>query len=178
MWDLPRPGLEPLSLHWQADSRPLRHQGSPMKFLYYLTIHSTTQWTGLFPTTPQRRDCPLFDVTWESNLTFKVTEVKFTQFYELKWHHSEFVLYVAELKYSKILKWVRLIFSCLLSLHWEPLSPFLVAVLRLKGHCISWWSRYLSASQIPIFYFCFAEKSSLLLENSLRKIIKGNLTLK
>lgn len=99
-----------------------------MKFLYYLTIQSTTQWTGLFPTTPQRRNCPLFDVTWESNLTFKVTEFKFTQFYELKWHHSEFVLWVAELKYIKILKWMRLIFSCLLSLHWEPLSPFLVAV--------------------------------------------------
>ena len=29
MWDLPRPGLEPVSLHWQADSQPLRHQGSP-----------------------------------------------------------------------------------------------------------------------------------------------------
>ena len=29
MWDLPRPGLEPVSLHWQADSQPLCHQGSP-----------------------------------------------------------------------------------------------------------------------------------------------------
>ena len=29
MWELPRPGLEPVSLHWQADSQPLRHQGSP-----------------------------------------------------------------------------------------------------------------------------------------------------
>ena len=28
-WDLPRPGVEPVSLHWQADSQPLRHQGSP-----------------------------------------------------------------------------------------------------------------------------------------------------
>ena len=28
-WDLPRPGFEPVSLHWQADSQPLRHQGSP-----------------------------------------------------------------------------------------------------------------------------------------------------
>ena len=33
MWDLPRPGLEPCPLHWQADSQPLRHQGSPHKFL-------------------------------------------------------------------------------------------------------------------------------------------------
>ena len=32
MWDLPRPGLEPVSLHWQADSQPLRHQGSPFTY--------------------------------------------------------------------------------------------------------------------------------------------------
>ena len=29
MWDPPGPGLEPCSLHGQADSQPLRHQGSP-----------------------------------------------------------------------------------------------------------------------------------------------------
>ena len=29
MWDLPRPGLKPCPLHWQADSQLLRHQGSP-----------------------------------------------------------------------------------------------------------------------------------------------------
>ena len=34
MWDLPRPGLEPRPLHWQADSQPLRHQGSPHCVLY------------------------------------------------------------------------------------------------------------------------------------------------
>ena len=33
MWDPPRPGLEPVSLHWQADSQPLRHQGSPVNEL-------------------------------------------------------------------------------------------------------------------------------------------------
>ena len=32
MWDLPRPGLEPCPLHWQADSQPLRHQGSPIHY--------------------------------------------------------------------------------------------------------------------------------------------------
>ena len=31
MWDLPRPGLNPCHLYWQADSQPLRHQGSPKK---------------------------------------------------------------------------------------------------------------------------------------------------
>ena len=29
MWDLPRLGTEPILLHWQADSYPLYHQGSP-----------------------------------------------------------------------------------------------------------------------------------------------------
>ena len=29
MWDLPRQGSNPCPLHWQADSQPLRHQGSP-----------------------------------------------------------------------------------------------------------------------------------------------------
>ena len=33
MWDLPRPGLEPCPLHWQADSQPLHHQGSPLTFI-------------------------------------------------------------------------------------------------------------------------------------------------
>ena len=36
MWDLLRPGLEPVSLHWQADSQPLRHQGSPMITLFLI----------------------------------------------------------------------------------------------------------------------------------------------
>ena len=29
MWELPRPGMELCLLHWQADSLPLSHQGSP-----------------------------------------------------------------------------------------------------------------------------------------------------
>ena len=35
MWDLPKPGLEPVSPHWQADSQPLHHQGSPY-FHYFI----------------------------------------------------------------------------------------------------------------------------------------------
>ena len=40
MWDLPRPGLKPVSLHWQVDSQPLRQQGDPhCGFdLHFLTI--------------------------------------------------------------------------------------------------------------------------------------------
>ena len=34
MWDPPRPGLEPVSRHRQADSQPLRHQGSPHYLLF------------------------------------------------------------------------------------------------------------------------------------------------
>ena len=38
MWDLPRPGLEPVSPALAADSQPLRHQGSPL--IISLIIHS------------------------------------------------------------------------------------------------------------------------------------------
>ena len=33
-WDLPGPEIEALSLHWQADSYPLYHRGSPHYFLF------------------------------------------------------------------------------------------------------------------------------------------------
>ena len=33
MWDLPRSGTEPVPLHWQVDSEPLDHQGSPSLYL-------------------------------------------------------------------------------------------------------------------------------------------------
>ena len=29
MWSLPRPGSSPCPLHWQVDSQPLDHEGSP-----------------------------------------------------------------------------------------------------------------------------------------------------
>ena len=29
-WDLPDPGIKPMSSAWQADSLPLSHQGSPL----------------------------------------------------------------------------------------------------------------------------------------------------
>ena len=39
MWNLPRPGIEPVSLHWQANSYLLHHQGSPSS-LFSLAISS------------------------------------------------------------------------------------------------------------------------------------------
>ena len=40
MWNLPRPGIELMSLHWQADSYPLDHQGSPyFIFVYFIFIY-------------------------------------------------------------------------------------------------------------------------------------------
>ena len=33
---LPDQGSNPCRLHWQADSQPLRHQGSPASFLFFL----------------------------------------------------------------------------------------------------------------------------------------------
>ena len=38
MWDLPRPGLEPVPLHCQADSQPLCHQGSPNLYIFMSKI--------------------------------------------------------------------------------------------------------------------------------------------
>ena len=38
MWDPPRPGLEPCTLHWQADSQPLHHQGSPRLMNLKMTV--------------------------------------------------------------------------------------------------------------------------------------------
>ena len=35
MWDLPRPGIEPMSLHRQVDSLPLDHQGSPKDKIFF-----------------------------------------------------------------------------------------------------------------------------------------------
>ena len=31
--DIPRPGTEPMSPAWQADSLPLSHQGSPISYI-------------------------------------------------------------------------------------------------------------------------------------------------
>ena len=40
IWDPPRPGPEPVPLHWQADSQPLRHQGSPcISYFYGVPMH-------------------------------------------------------------------------------------------------------------------------------------------
>lgn len=33
-WDLPGPGIRPVCPHWQANSLPLEHQGSPASFLF------------------------------------------------------------------------------------------------------------------------------------------------
>ena len=35
MWVFPDQGSNPCPLHWQADSQPLRHQGSPIVFLFF-----------------------------------------------------------------------------------------------------------------------------------------------
>ena len=36
---LPDQGSNPCPLHWQADSQPLRHQGSPKKHSYIICVH-------------------------------------------------------------------------------------------------------------------------------------------
>ena len=39
MWDPPRPGLEHVASHWQADSQPLCHQGSPVIYFIYRSVY-------------------------------------------------------------------------------------------------------------------------------------------
>ena len=47
-WDLPRPGLEPVSPALAADSQPLRHQGSP-SFGVFLFSEELVTCDSLFP---------------------------------------------------------------------------------------------------------------------------------
>ena len=42
MWDRPGPGMEACPLHWQADSQPLDHQGSPPYSLLSTSVSSDT----------------------------------------------------------------------------------------------------------------------------------------
>ena len=35
---VPRPGIEPASLHWKVDSLPLDHQGSPLLLKFYYSF--------------------------------------------------------------------------------------------------------------------------------------------
>ena len=50
MWNLPRLGMNPSPLHWQADSSPLHHQGSPLLFiLFFLGTLSSLHFYILIP---------------------------------------------------------------------------------------------------------------------------------
>ena len=40
----PDQGSNPCPLHWQADSQPLRHQGSPFTVYFYLSFGMWTMW--------------------------------------------------------------------------------------------------------------------------------------
>ena len=42
MWDRPGLGMEACPLHWQADSQPLDHQGSPPYSLLSTSVSSDT----------------------------------------------------------------------------------------------------------------------------------------
>ena len=44
----PDQGSNPCPLHWQADSQPLRHQGSP-RFLFLSLLILSSIWSALFP---------------------------------------------------------------------------------------------------------------------------------
>ena len=40
MWNLPGPGIETVSPLWQADSYPLRHQGSTVLFFFFKCLYA------------------------------------------------------------------------------------------------------------------------------------------
>ena len=43
IWDLPGPGIEPVSPAWQADFYPLDHQGSPLNFKKFQTYREVAR---------------------------------------------------------------------------------------------------------------------------------------
>ena len=48
MWDFPRQGLNPFPLHWQVDSYPLGHEGSPSgTFPIQVCCWLSTGWLGM-----------------------------------------------------------------------------------------------------------------------------------
>ena len=67
MWDPPRPGSNPCPPHWQADSQPLHHQGSPFLsfFLFFLPFTLSSVDERLLVLQPGIRAVPL---RWESQL--------------------------------------------------------------------------------------------------------------
>ena len=58
MWDLPRQGSNPCPLHWQADSQPLHHQGSPL-YVFINWIIMFSSWTKIFFVLPPYRCHPV-----------------------------------------------------------------------------------------------------------------------
>ena len=44
MWEFTGPGIEPISLHWQADSLPLIHRGSLPSFTLILWLPDAKNW--------------------------------------------------------------------------------------------------------------------------------------
>ena len=44
MWDLPRPGIKPMSPDWQANSLSLSHEGSPENVFYVKNLTSFAGW--------------------------------------------------------------------------------------------------------------------------------------
>ena len=59
MWNFPRPGLNPCLLHWQADSYPLHHQGSPSLHFYKLVYAFRASLVA-----PMVKNLPTMQGTW------------------------------------------------------------------------------------------------------------------
>ena len=50
----PDQGSNPCPLHWQADSQPLRHQGSPQRLIFYLSDFMFKKCTEIHSVTVER----------------------------------------------------------------------------------------------------------------------------
>ena len=67
MWIFPDQGSNPCPLHWQADSQPLCHQGSPLPILFIQRIkrisfspcHSSSDSLDTIPSLPQHMACDI-----------------------------------------------------------------------------------------------------------------------
>ena len=69
MWNLPGLGIELVSLHWQTDFYPLRHQGSPLKKNNNKKNHKSLDKTFNSTTTETSPSFPTETInTWFQNL--------------------------------------------------------------------------------------------------------------
>ena len=85
----PDQGSNPCPLHWQAESQPLRHQGSPPTF--YFNLHSVDRY---FPSV----FCALFSVLWQlPRITTTISESTLNCKSCSKWSFFSWMVYLSQI---------------------------------------------------------------------------------